>query len=276
MSAICVKILVKIDQRNQIIQARDTTIDVEVENLDSLITEIIEFRGCWNSILEEAKLVATSMNISNSFKSSRSRKRKRKRFFDDSPELIQQEPNDDDRETEFKQRVFFGNIDSVVDGFIGRFKSAQDINKMFSFLWKYIVLSKDELVTLVGNFATKYAYLCYDQLKEEMLHLKVIHSANLGSGDIRPLELRNKIVDMKLEEIFPNVCISLRIFCTLPVTIATGERSFSKLKHIRNVLRNTMRQDRLNDLAILSIEYDLARKVDFNTVIDNFCDTKSS
>ena len=68
---------------------------------------------------------------------------------------------------------------------------------------------------------------------------------------------------MKLEEIFPNVCISLRIFCTLPVTIATGERSFSKLKHIKNVLRNTMGQDRLNDLAILSIEYDLARKVDF-------------
>ena len=192
------------------------------------------------------------MNISNSFKSSRSRKRKR--LFDDSPELI--------------QRVFFTIIDSVVDGLSRRFKSAQDINKMFSFLWKYIVLSKDELVTLVGNFATKYAEdVCYDQLKEEMLHLKVIHSANLGSGDIQPLELLNKIVDMKLEEIFPNVCISLRIFCTLPVTIATGERSFSKLKHIKNVLRNTMGQDRLNDLAILSIEYDLARKVDFNTVM---------
>ena len=128
------------------------------------------------------------MNISNSFKSSRSRKRKR--FFDDSPELIQQEPNDDDRETQFKQRVFFTTIDSVVDGLRRRFKSAQDINKMFSFLWKYIVLSKDELVTLVGNFATKYAEdVCYDQLKEEMLHLKVIHSANLGSGDIQPLEL---------------------------------------------------------------------------------------
>ena len=27
---------------------------------------------------------------------------------------------------------------------------------------------------------------------------------------------------------------------------------------------------RLNDLAILSIKHDLARKVDFNTVIDNF------
>ena len=80
---------------------------------------------------------------------------------------------------------------------------------------------------------------------------------------------------MKLEEIFPNVCISLRIFCTLPVTIATGERSFSNLKHIKNVLRNTMGQDRLNDLAKLSIEYDLARKVDFNTEIDTFASQRA-
>ena len=34
--------------------------------MDNLINEIIEFRGCWKSTLEEAKLVATSMNISNS------------------------------------------------------------------------------------------------------------------------------------------------------------------------------------------------------------------
>ena len=52
MSTIWVKVLVMIDQRNQIIQARDTTSNVEVENLDSLISEILEFRGCWNSILE--------------------------------------------------------------------------------------------------------------------------------------------------------------------------------------------------------------------------------
>ena len=206
--------LVMIDQRNQIIQARDTTIDVQVENLDSLITEIMEFRGCWNSILEEAKLVATSMNISNSFKSTRSRNIKR--YFDDLPELIQQVPNDDDQETKFKQRVFFTIIDSVVDSLSRRFKSAQDINKLFSFLWKYIVLSKDELVTLIGNFSVKYAeYVCYNQLKEEMLHLKVIHSANFGSGDIHPLNLLNKIVNMKLEEIFPNVCNFFAHFLSL-------------------------------------------------------------
>ena len=115
------------------------------------------------------------MSISNSFKSTKSRKRKR--YFDDSTELLQQGPNDDDQETEFKQRIFVTIIDSVVDGLSKRFKSAQDINNLFSFLWKYIMLSKDELVFLIGNFAANYAEdVCYDQLKEEMLHLKVIQS----------------------------------------------------------------------------------------------------
>ena len=36
-----------------------------------------------------------------------------------------------------------------------------------------------------------------------------------------------------------------------------------------------MGQDRLNDLAILSIEHDIARKVDFNTVIDNFASQRA-
>ena len=58
--------------------------------------------------------------------------------------------------------VFFTIIGSVVDGLSKRFKFAQEINKLFSFLWKYIVLSNDEIVTLIGNFATKYTEnVCY-------------------------------------------------------------------------------------------------------------------
>ena len=46
------------------------------------------------------------------------------------------------------------------------------------------------------------------------------------------------------------------LFLTLPVTVATAERSFSKLKLIKNYLRSTMGQERLSGLAMLSIEND--------------------
>ena len=50
-------------------------------------------------------------------------------------------------------------------------------------------------------------------------------------------------------ELFPNVCISLRIFLTIPATVASAERFFSKLKLVKNYLRSSMTQTRLVDLA---------------------------
>ena len=45
--------------------------------------------------------------------------------------------------------------------------------------------------------------------------------------------------------------ILLRIFATLPVTTATGERSFSALKYInKNYLRCTMTDERLNVFCV--------------------------
>jgi hAT family C-terminal dimerisation region len=40
--------------------------------------------------------------------------------------------------------------------------------------------------------------------------------------------------------IYPALAVLLRIFATLPVTTATGERSFSALKYLTNYLRSTM------------------------------------
>jgi hypothetical protein len=44
------------------------------------------------------------------------------------------------------------------------------------------------------------------------------------------------------EEFCPNINMLLKIFCTLPVLIATPERSFSSLKRIKSYLRNSMKE----------------------------------
>ena len=77
------------------------------------------------------------------------------------------------------------------------------------------------------------------------------------------------------KDTFPNVVIALRIYMTLPSSNASGERSFSCLKRVKNYLRSTLGQDRLDDLAILSIESQLGRSINFNALIDKFARIKA-
>ena len=75
-------------------------------------------------------------------------------------------------------------------------------------------------------------------------------------------------------ELFPNVCISLRILLTIPATVASAERIFSKLEFVKNYLRSAMSQTRLVDPARLNIEPSIARKVDFDNIPENrLCNT---
>lgn len=62
-----------------------------------------------------------------------------------------------------------------------------------------------------------------------------------------------------------DVCTVMRIFCTLPITDASAERSFSKLKLIKN--DSTISQGRLNDQRMLSIEAELFKAYQFPRLI---------
>ena len=54
------------------------------------------------------------------------------------------------------------------------------------------------------------------------------------------------------------------------VSMASSERSFSKLKLEKNYLRFTMSQERLNGLATLCIEKRLLDEINIETITDDF------
>lgn len=60
-----------------------------------------------------------------------------------------------------------------------------------------------------------------------------------------------------LGSIFPTLYLALKIACTLPVSSTSPERTFSKLKILKNRLRTTISQDRLEDLMIITCESDV-------------------
>jgi hypothetical protein len=125
------------------------------------------------------------------------------------------------------------------------------------------------------------------ELEESCTKLADIFSHN-GSSDVEVHDLISKLKILKFTlpdgilsamEIFehvrdlycyPNVSIAYRILFTMPVMVASAERSFSKLKLLKNYLRSTMTQDRLNGLAILCIEKKLLDEIDLIGIIDDF------
>uniref|UniRef100_A0A8I6Y6I5 HAT C-terminal dimerisation domain-containing protein n=1 Tax=Hordeum vulgare subsp. vulgare TaxID=112509 RepID=A0A8I6Y6I5_HORVV len=67
---------------------------------------------------------------------------------------------------------------------------------------------------------------------------------------------------------YPNISVAYRILLTVHVTVASAERSSSKLKLLKNYLRSTMLQDRLNDLAMCCIEKDISDNVDLDCALN--------
>jgi len=72
------------------------------------------------------------------------------------------------------------------------------------------------------------------------------------------------------QTIFPNIQALLTIMCTLPVTSCESERAFSQLKLVKNYLRNTMVEERLNGLTLMKVHHALTEALSIPKIIDKF------
>ena len=129
-------------------------------------------------------------------------------------------------------------------------------------VWKKIVL--------ILNVLTHETYSDINGL-DLFSELKVLKEV-LQINEISPINVLNYI---KRLESFPNACIAFKILLTILLTIASAERSFSKLKLIKSYLRSTMSQERLSGLAILSIEKEMLAEFECKNLISNFGSQKA-
>ena len=116
--------------------------------------------------------------------------------------------------------------------------------------------------------------------QSELVHFASIIKSLVENGDLEigkcyVIDVFLQIKENDLLESFPNVYTMLCIYLCIFVANCKGERSFSKLKLILNFLRNTMGQERLSSLALLSIENQLLRTLDFSDVINEFASIKA-
>ena len=72
---------------------------------------------------------------------------------------------------------------------------------------------------------------------------------------------------------FPNMKFLLTVLATVPVSTASVERSFSTLKRVKTFLRNAMTDERLSEMAMLSVHNQI--QVDPQNVLDIMATSKT-
>ena len=112
------------------------------------------------------------------------------------------------------------------------------------------------------------------ELFTEIADCQVLLKSLGGPIPTTPLDLLSFILSYG-DDVCPNLRIVLQILLTIAVSIASCERSFSKLKLILSYLRASMGQQRLVDLAILSIERETLESTDLDDIIDKFASAKA-
>ena len=167
----------------------------------------------------------------------------------------------------YRRGMFLPFIDVCLlqlrDGFQARHANAYNLSLLLlAHCDSAEVAAAKEAARLYDQFLPE----CVDYLEAEFLHWKAYWTRK--SADRRPKWVLEALSNASILGTFLSISILLRIFATITVTTATGERSFSALKYVESYLRSTMRKDRLNSLAQLFINKDLM--LNHDDVIDEF------
>ena len=102
---------------------------------------------------------------------------------------------------------------------------------------------------------------------------KHVRARDEKTGTSVELQMYIAASDPGICETFPNVNVAFRIYLR---TNCSGERSSSVLSRVKNEIRTTMSDERLNALSLMAIESNLVRSLDFESVTDRFASSKAS
>lgn len=181
------------------------------------------------------------------------------------------------------QRAMLECIDTFYQEMVTRCEGMEQVLSHFAILQPNNLMNANEpdLRTLLKSLTKTYDEFSQEDVDvpKEILrlrrHLQAAGISNEKTKKWTSLNFLEFITEYDFSDSVPNVTLALRFFLTICVSVASCERSFSKLKLIKSYLRSTMSQVRLTNLAMLSIEHEVAKSIDFDSVISKFASYKA-
>ncbi|XP_047326548.1 zinc finger MYM-type protein 1-like [Impatiens glandulifera] len=264
------KLLDKVNRVSKLLQQEDMEIDDAITRFKELIIYFENIRECgFEDLMEEARTLARKFGIDLVFVQKRVSRRPKK--FDEG--VNDYADGNQSLEDKFRITYFLRIIDQALTSLRDRFEQLERFEELFGFLFngKFKSVSEEKLrqdCTKLENFLKHNQQMDIDgdALFKELINLKTILPVEVK----RSIDILNFTRSLWEAGCFQNVGIVYRILLTIPVTVASAERSFSKLKLIKTYLRSTMSQERLNGLAMISIEKECLEQLEYDDLIENF------
>jgi hypothetical protein len=265
------QVLHKINVVQKRLQSPRMNLREAATDLDSLIEHFISKRSelCQNATDKGLK-VAAEWDIPTERRIRRKKKLNGEKATDAGLTLVEE-----------IDRVMKLSLDRLVQEIRDRSKRLQDLNSKFGFLLDVQSLitsddvNEDSLLPHCADFALVYeGDIDGSSLLLEIMDCRMLFKKRPSCEVPSTPEQLLKATIQYGKEVFPNLRTALQILLTISVSVASCERSFSKLKLVKTYLRSTMSQERLSNLAILSIEKDTFDSINFDMIIDQFAEKK--
>ena len=247
------------------LQSTDINIASAADLVGATIEVLQKFRSNeeWNKLYKYASDVASLNNISiTSMRTKRQRKTPRK--LDDV--IILESTGARELLTgseEYKVSLYFPVLDAMIVELQHRFtdknlhimRAIQSCNPESE-----CFLEANNLMPLAEAYS----------LDKELLTMEcILAKRTLVGKDITSITDVLKEV-FPLRAAFPTLLRILQIGLTIVVSTAECERSFSALKRTKTYLWSSMSEQRLTDLAVLSIEKEISQSLSLDEVVKNF------
>ena len=262
------QILERIHKTNEALQKEKLELATAVKLLKALYGYFVELRDKFDYFEKAAKDRA----INKEYKQSTKRQIKRKKQFGEgnSENIVL------DGSLKFRVDSFLPILDNLSVALKTRIEAYEQVYNLFGFLYEFRHISEKDIELACEWLKQEYRSDLEEEFTEEYKHFCHFVDLEIKSCDLVSVQqIYDILFDYQLVSTFPNVEIMMRIYLSLMITNATGERSFSKLKLILNEKRTCMKQERLNYLYLMSIESELLKKVEFEDVLRTFVEMKS-
>ena len=220
-------------QRFQGVSTALQAVELDLCNAVDLVRSLREYVAGLRDQFDTFETAARNMSptMSHEYKADTQRKKKRKRQADESSEPECELSG----RRRFHTSVYICVIDRLVSELDRRYQSYNDVYENFGFLNGLHLISPQDLRSAALSLQRKYSSDLEEDFVEEVVQFReFVQDEKVNSTSA--VELLKFLRGRKLHTVFLNTDIALRLYLTMPVTNASGERSFSKLGLVKNRL----------------------------------------